>query len=105
MTTPNLYHPSNGTEGYWFTEKYCMHCIHCDPDPDGEKQCEILCASLFDNVEEWVYKNNGEPTCTKWKKWDWEKQGNPDDPDNPNAPIAVGENQLSLPFLTEIEKK
>jgi hypothetical protein len=99
MSANRLYHPSNGSEGEWFVDKYCMHCIHCDPNPDGPKQCQILCASLFDKVPEWVYDNNGKPTCTQWKKWNWEKQGNPDNPDNPNAPIAVGENQLCFPFF------
>jgi len=21
--------------------------------------------------EEWTYDDNGSPTCTAWKKWDW----------------------------------
>ncbi len=32
------YQPSNGTEGMYFTDKYCMNCLHCYPDPDGEKR-------------------------------------------------------------------
>lgn len=104
MSTNELYRPSNGSEGEWFINEYCMHCMHCDPDPHGLKQCQILCASLCYSVneegypKEWVYDDHEEPKCTKWKHWDWEKWGNPDDPDNPNAPIAVGENQLYLPF-------
>jgi hypothetical protein len=106
-----LYRPSNGTEGDWFTDKHCMRCIHCDPDPDGAKQCKILCASLVYSVHEagypteWVYDEKEQPTCTSYQHWDWEEQGNPDDPDNHNAPIAVGENQLSLPFTLKGSKK
>lgn len=98
MSTAILYYPSNGTEGYDFVETYCMNCVHCDPDPDGPKQCPILAHAQIDMVPQWVYDGNNNPICTKYKQWDWEKQGNPDDPDNPNAPIAVGENQLRIEF-------
>lgn len=87
-----IYEPSNGTEGMIFTDKFCMQCLHCDPDPEGEKQCEILCATMCfskkdkEYPREWIYDAEGNPTCTKWQKWDWGNDGDPDDPDNPNKP-------------------
>lgn len=107
-----LYRPSNGTEGECFTEKYCMNCINCDPDPCGKKQCGILCDALVYDVnepeypKEWVYDEKGQPKCTAWVKWDWGKDGDPDNPDNPNAPIPEDPNQLCLPFIfSEIESE
>jgi hypothetical protein len=106
------YKPSNGTEGEWFIDKYCMNCFHCDPDPRGKKQCMLLCASMCYDVnepeypKEWIYDDENKPTCTKWQKWDWDTDGNPDDPDNPNAPQPEDPNQLVMPFiLDEIEMK
>ena len=86
------YQPSNGSEETWFTNKYCMNCKHCDPDPEGEKQCDILCATLVFNTndpeypEEWRYNESGAPICTKFSYWDWGKDGDPPEPvfDNPN---------------------
>lgn len=95
------YRPSNGTEGMWFVDKYCMNCINCNPDPEGEKQCEILARAMgysFDDEEypkDWVYKGN-EPICTSHKQWDWERLGNPDDPDNPNYIQPIDPNQITL---------
>jgi hypothetical protein len=96
------YCPSNGTEGYSFIEEYCMNCIHCDPDPDGKKQCEIMLATMCfhpnepEYPKEWKYIN-GEPRCTNHVHWDWGKNGDPDDPDNPNKPPDPPDpNQLDL---------
>lgn len=106
MSEHNSYRPSNGTEGMSFIEEYCMNCFHCDPNPEGKKQCEILCASMCFQInepeypKEWVYKQ-GSPICTKWKKWDWGNDGDPDNPDNPKAPIPDDPNQLCLPFIIE----
>ncbi len=86
------YRPSNGTEGMWFEEQFCMQCIHCDPDPTGVKQCEKLCnAYCFDigdkeYPKEWVYDTLGHPTCSAHVNWDWGEDGDPDDPDNPKVP-------------------
>lgn len=102
---PRLYRPSNGTEGMCFIEKYCMNCLHCDPNPHGKKQCKILCATMCFSVndpeypKEWIYDENDTPCCTKWQKWDWGNDGDPDDPDNPKAPIPENPNQLCLPFI------
>lgn len=95
MKPGDKYQPSNGSEGDWFTGKFCWQCIHCDPDPEGAKQCDILCKSLvFDTKDEeypseWTYDDNGKPTCTAWQKWDWGNDGDPDDEDNPKAPPAL----------------
>lgn len=95
------YQPSNGTEGDYFISEHCMQCLHCDPDPSGAKQCEILCATMCFNVtdkeypKEWCYIDD-KPTCTKWQKWDWGEDGDPDDPNNPKAPPVDDPNQLML---------
>ena len=66
------YRPSNGTEGDYFISKYCMNCVHCDPDPEGQTQCEIIMLTMIYDVtdedypNEWVYVD-GKPTCTKWQ--------------------------------------
>lgn len=99
------YCPSNGSEGMWFTDKYCMNCFHCDPDPEGEKQCEILMRSMMYHInepefpKEWIYNEEGKPSCSAYKKWDWGRDGNPDDPDNPNYTPPDDPNQLCLPFM------
>lgn len=107
----NTYRPSNGTEGAGFTEEYCMNCLHCNPDPNGKKQCEILLATMcFYPPEpeyplEWKYDPLGNPICTKHVHWDWDKNGDPDDPDNPNKPPDPPDpNQLHLFPLYPDEK-
>ncbi len=103
--TGKPYQPSNGTEGMWFMEEYCMNCLHCDPDPNGRKQCEVMCAAMCYNIDEpkypkeWVYDENDHASCSKWQKWDWSNDGDPDDRDNPKAPIPENPNQLCLPFI------
>lgn len=106
------YRPSNGTEGMIFEEKFCMNCFHCDPNPDGPKQCEILLNMMsFDTNDaeypkELIYDENGKGICTNYKKWDWGNDGDPDNPDNPNYTPPDDPNQLVLPFeLIEIEKE
>lgn len=107
MSKNRKYQPSNGTEGEYFTDQFCMQCIHCDPDPEGDKQCDILCATLCYNVkdpeypEEWIYDKEDNPTCTAWVKWDWGNDGDPDDLDNPKAPIPEDPNQLCMPFILD----
>lgn len=110
------YYPSNGTEGMIFCEEFCFQCLHCDPDPEGEKQCMILCRTLVhgpndpEYPKEWTYTEDGHPTCTNHVKWDWNRDGNPDDPDNPLAPPPPPDpNQLNLfplyPDEIDFEKK
>ena len=106
MENTKLYRPSNGTEGRYFIDEYCMQCINCDPDPNGEKQCKILCASLCHNTNEpeypgeWTYDGN-KPICTSHVYWDWGKDGDPDNPENPKAPPPYDPRQLVFPFLSE----
>ncbi len=103
--TGKPYRPSSGTEGVWFTEEYCMNCLHYDPDQNGKKQCGILFATMCFDInhpsypKEWVYDENDQAVCTQWQKWDWGNDGNPDDPENPKAPIPDNPNQLCFPFI------
>ena len=111
------YQPSNGSEGIDFTETYCMNCTHCDPDPYGEKQCDILCRSMVYNINdpeyprEWVKDDDGRnPRCTAWVKWDWGNDGDPDDPENPKAPPPPPDpSQINMfplyPYETVFEPK
>jgi len=99
------YRPSNGTEGMWFEDKFCMNCINCDPNPDGKKQCMIMMRAFMHDTNEpqypteWVYDENNKPTCTAWVKWDWGNDGDPDNPDNPNHRPPEDPNQLCMPFI------
>lgn len=102
------YRPSNGTEGMFFTEHFCAHCIHekwTHTQKDGDKQCDILSNSmLYDRddskyPEEWTYDDKGKPTCTAWVKWDW---GNDNDEGGLKEPPQIppdDPNQLCLPFI------
>ena len=97
------YQPSNGTEGDCVLESFCWQCLHCNPDPEGEKQCQILMKTLCyswkdpEYPKEWTYTEEGRPTCTAHVKWDWNRDGDPDDPDNPIAPPPPPDpNQLDL---------
>lgn len=98
------YCPSNGTEGEWFMEKHCYCCIH---DNGNDKTCDIMMRSMAYSKndkrfpEEWTYNENGKPVCTAWKKWDWGRDGDPDDPDNPQyrPPDLDNPNQLTMPFI------
>lgn len=107
MEKNRKYCPSNGTEGSWFEDKFCMNCIHTNPDPCKKPQCEIWCRALCWNVtdehfpKEWIYDDNDKPTCTSWVKWDWDNDGDPNDGDNPKAPKPEDPNQLCIPFIIE----
>ena len=48
--------------------------------------------------EQWTYNEQGYPTCTAWVEWDWDNDGNPDDPDNPKCQPPENPDQLCLPF-------
>lgn len=98
------FRPSNGTEGMIFEEHFCSQCIHQNPDPTKNKNCEVaMLAFCFDERDkeyprEWIFNADGWPVCTKWQKWDWGNDGDPDDPDNPKAPPPPppDPNQLDL---------
>lgn len=102
------YRPSNGTEGMSFIDTYCYNCIHGKYEhtaDTNDKPCDILSRSfLFDlndkeYPEEWQYDDSGNPICTEWRKWDWNKDddGNWNDP----PPIWDDPNQLCFPFVFE----
>lgn len=99
------YQPSNGSEGNWFEDKFCMNCIHTNPDPCKKPQCEIWCRAICWNIgdehypKEWIYDKDNQPIFTAWVKWDWGNDGEPNDPDNPKAPIPDDPNQLVMPFI------
>lgn len=98
------YRPSNGSEGVWFTDKFCDQCANNHPNPDHPMQCMILCRSFCHDInhsdypEEWQYDANDNPTCTAFKKWDW---GRDDDGNwiEPEPVPPVDPNQLCLPFI------
>jgi len=100
--TLQKYRPSNGSEGEWFESKFCMQCIHTNPDPDKKPQCKIWFRALVhyatdkEYPSEWTYDENNKPVCTAWVKWDWDNDGDPDDDDNPKKPKSVDPNQLLL---------
>ena len=97
--SPIKYQPSNGTEGMIFTDQYCMQCKHCDPNPEGEKQCDILLRTLVHDINdeeypsEWTYSEKDVPVCTKWEKWNWGSEENPTPPEEPEF---IDTNQLNL---------
>lgn len=98
------YQPSNGSEGCWFTGKFCEQCIHekySHTMNDNDKSCDILprtmCFSINDPEypKEWIYDAENKPTCTAWVKWDWDQ----DDDGNWNDPVEPepgDPNQLML---------
>ena len=99
------YQPSNGTEGMCFTDKFCDQCLHQNPNPEAVplKNCDIFCRSLCFSAtdpeypSEWTYDDEGKPTCTEFVKWDWNNDGDPDDPGNPKAPAPKPDpNQLNI---------
>jgi hypothetical protein len=100
------YRPGNSDEGFWFIGEFCENCIHGKYEHTqdlDDNPCEILSRSFLSDITdkdyppEWIYDDNGKPTCLAFKKWDWgrDDDGNwvdppPQDPDDPN--------QLCLPF-------
>lgn len=106
---PKKYCPSNGTEGSWFCETFCMNCIHGKYEHTqdlADNPCEILSASFLYDIKDteypkqWVYDANNEPTCTSFVKFDWDK----DDDGNwidPPQPEPINPNQLVFPFEIE----
>ena len=107
------YRPSNGTEGDAFMSSFCYQCIHDNPDYNAKSpRCEIMtltmCLDLTDKdyPKEWCHGEDGKPTCTEFVKWDWGNDGDPNDPENPKAPIPEDPMQLCMPFgLIEEEKE
>lgn len=108
----NLYCPSNGTEGMFFTSEFCDHCIHDNPDYEGKPRCEILMLTMCfyptdpQYPREWIYDALGHPKCTKYVNWNWSSDGDPNDPDNPKKlPDPPDPRQLNLfPLYTGVKK-
>ena len=78
-----------------------MRCVHCNPDPDGKKQCDILSNSMAYDLNDAEYPEElveveGVPTCTKHHEWDWKLLGDPDDPENENYIMPENPNQLKM---------
>lgn len=95
------YRPSNGSEGDWFTSKFCSNCFHGKYEHTGDvndKPCVIIDASFCGYAKEWIYDEQMKPGCTAFVKWDWNQDddGNWNDP--PPEPID-DPNQLCMPFI------
>ena len=93
-----------------FCEQFCERCIHEKFIRTGDRndlQCELLTLSLCldtkdkDYPKEWIYDKHDNPTCTKFKRFDWKKDddGNWIDPPKEDP---VDPNQLIFPFVAEI---
>ncbi len=71
MTTP--YRPSNGCEGMDFQNQWCCECVKYGPPPE-RPSCDILAASFSYLIgdenypKEWVYGQDGRPSCTAFEK-------------------------------------
>jgi hypothetical protein len=68
MTKP--YQPSNGSEGDWFTSKFCDRCKH--NDDQVERYCDILTRAYWclpsepAYPSEWITDDSG-PRCTAFE--------------------------------------
>lgn len=77
MSGPELYRPSNGSEGDWFVSSWCGNCARDRAMSEGidagecedHERCEIIARAMaFDIYEagypqEWIYGERG-PCCT-----------------------------------------
>jgi hypothetical protein len=75
MKKNKKYRPSNGSEGDWFMESFCIKCKHeyyLRTGKDNARQCKILDATMMLNIDnpqypkEWTYDDNDNPICTKF---------------------------------------
>lgn len=110
MKPGESYRPSSGTEGMYFEDKFCSHCIHekyCHSGIEGDKSCEIMLnAFMYDQRDkeypkEWVYDGDGKPTCTAHKHWDWGNGDDDGDFNEPPPPEPYDPKQLVMPFIIE----
>lgn len=111
MEPGSSYRPSNGTEGMFFTGKFCDNCIHekfSHTGNMGDLCCDILSNTMcFDQSDpeypkEWIYDENGKPTCTAHVFWDWgTDNGEGNGFNEPPPPEPFNPNQLVMPFLTD----
>lgn len=103
------YRPSNGTEGEGFHENFCFQClherwVHRQKEDLDEDKCEIMtnamCYALSDPKypREWTYDEKGNPTCTKFVKFDWGDDDDPREPGPDLKPPPDDPAQLLMPF-------
>ena len=63
------FHPCNGSEGSAFINHFCSRC-----EKDLQEDCEVLTATMIlmqtdsEYPKEWVYNENGNPTCTAFEE-------------------------------------
>lgn len=97
MSKPgDKYRPSNNDEGWVFESKFCDQCKF--ENCETEFYCDIHTLVYFyseDDKEypkEWIYDKDSNPTCTKYKFWDWNDGPPPPPkyPDNPNQLLMFG---------------
>jgi|GEM_PF-2566466 len=97
--------PSNGTEGMIFMDSFCSVCINekfLHTNNDSDLKCEILSKSMLeDDVEEWIFSDEGWPVCTKWKHWDWGNDKDDNGLTEPPPPEPYDPNQLVMPFMLD----
>lgn len=102
------FRPSNGTEGMIFTDAFCEHCIHekfMHTGELGDKQCDIFNRSFLHDLDdpeypdEFIFNAEGWPVCTNWVKWDWNKDDDNDQWNDPPDPEPYNPNQLVFPFI------
>lgn len=70
------YQPSSGTEGAIFQSAYCNQCVKDRPARMGQwgDSCPIIANSMVYNTSdpeyptEWIYGEDGQPTCTAFEK-------------------------------------
>ncbi len=69
----NKYRPSNGSEGDWFTEKFCERCSRDTFIRGGKVQCGILDKTYLYDIDDkeypkqWTHDKEGNPVCTSFK--------------------------------------
>ena len=103
------YRPTSGTEGECFHERFCYQCIHerwvhRQKEDRDEDKCVVLTATLGLGTDdpgypkEWTYGEDGKPTCTKFVKFDWGTDDDPNEPDSPRPVEPDDPAQLLMPF-------
>ena len=68
MKEEEYYFPSNGTDGDYFMNEWCVNCRKDTMLRGGQTYCSILTGSMVSDshrVKQWIYKN-GVPTCTSF---------------------------------------
>lgn len=96
MSDNKPYRPSNSDEGFWFISKFCENCIHGKYEHTmdlNDKPCEILSRSMFGQANEFVYDQDNKPSCTAFRKFQWEQNENGEWNE---APPPLDPNQLNL---------